>query len=170
MKENSSSWHDPYNFSNLLSLSRRVFLSSPELLRDVRQIAFTIMAKINSIDYFIQQNTSAICPNCKNICCINRHGYYDDIDLFYIIALGLKPPLYRSDIDDEEPCQFLSDKGCSMERSIRPFRCNWYFCEALLLHMEEGPARPYRAFIKTFDEIIHLRSELQSRFTDIIDD
>lgn len=156
------SWHE---FDRDCAVSSCIDWSFPypEIGR-LKDIALVIKTKIEDIDGFIQQNTSEVCPSCEKKCCINRHGYYDNLDILYIMTLGIKPPLHQQGLSDTEPCQFLSDKGCVKERYLRPFRCNWYFCEALLNHMEQGPARPYREFIRVFNEILDLRSELLNRF------
>lgn len=130
----------------------------------LRDIAHAIKARIEDIDPFIQQQTEVVCPVCEERCCINKHGYYDELDEIYIMALGLELPSYRTGLSDTDRCQFLTDRGCSKERYQRPFRCNWYFCRALLNHMENGPSRPYREFIRIFNEILDLRRELLNEF------
>lgn len=129
----------------------------------MKYIAYIIREKIEVIDPFIQEGTAKVCPACNERCCINRHGYYDNLDVLYIRLLGIEPPLYEEGLVDTDPCQFLSEHGCSKPRWFRPFRCNWYFCVALLDYMEKGPARPYREFIKTFNEILDLRCELLNK-------
>jgi len=119
---------------------------------------------IETIDVFIQTHTAEVCPHCRNVCCINRHCYYDYEDLIYIRALGLEPPACKEEVLDTDCCQFLSAAGCTIERSLRPFRCNWYFCGALLKHMEDGAAKPYRQFIREFQKIIELKKTMVDTF------
>ena len=126
--------------------------------------AMLLKNAIEAIDVFIQGHTAEVCPHCRNVCCINRHSYYDYADLIYIQALGLEPPAYKEDVRDTDCCQFLSATGCTIERSLRPFRCNWYFCGALLKSMEDGAAKPYRKFIKEFQKIIELKKTLMDTF------
>lgn len=162
------SWHNREKWDKAI-LFLNVFSEecNGELVH-VKDLARIIRFRIDAIDHFIQQNTSIVCPNCETVCCINRHGYYDYEDLIYIHTLGLKPPVYKEGISDTDPCQFLSQHGCAIERSIRPFRCNWYFCNALLVHIENGPAKPYRSFIKQLDEIVDLRKEMLDEFFRIL--
>lgn len=157
-------WYDHDRDCTVASYIEKVFSSCPWIYRKSEDIARAIKTKIENIDQFIQQNSSEVCPSCENRCCINRHGYYDNLDILYIMALGIKPPIYQQDLSDTDPCQFLSESGCVKERYLRPFRCNWYFCEALLDHMEQGPARPYREFIRVFNDVLYLRSELLKEF------
>jgi len=137
-----------------------------EMIR-VKHYARVLRDEIDGVSDFIQLNTSVVCPACEKVCCINKHGYYDHEDLIYVFALGLEHPVYREGVHDTAPCQFLSEHGCSKERSARPFRCNWYFCDALLVHMEQGPAQPYREFISRFQGIIETRQKMMDEFSRI---
>jgi len=126
--------------------------------------AMLLKNSIETIDAFIQERTAEVCPHCRNVCCINKHGYYDNADLIYIQALGVAPPAYKEDVRDTDCCQFLSAAGCTIERSLRPFRCNWYFCSALLKTMEDGAAKSYRQFIQEFQKVIELKKTVLDTF------
>ncbi|MDI6728592.1 MAG: hypothetical protein QMD44_06665 [Thermodesulfovibrionales bacterium] len=162
------SWHKRNDWDKATTLLKSFSQERNSELAHVKDLARIVRFRIDEIDAFIQQNTSIVCPNCEKVCCVNRHGYYDYEDLIYIYALGLNPPIYKEGVSDTDPCQFLSQHGCTMERAIRPFRCNWYFCNALLKHIEHGPAKPYRMFIKQLDEIVDLRKEMLDDFFRIL--
>lgn len=162
------SWHKRAAWNEVIELLKKFSSEHNKELSYVKDLATIIRFRIDAIDAFIQQNTAIVCPHCENVCCINRHGYYDYEDLIYIHALGLTVPIYKEGVSDTEPCQFLSRYGCTIERSIRPFRCNWYFCNALLAHIENGPAKPYRTFIKKLDEIVNLRKEMLDAFFKVL--
>jgi hypothetical protein len=147
-------------------IERMMHVHRGELIHVVHY-AHMIKEEIDRVSGFIQLNTSVVCPACEKVCCINKHGYYDRQDIIYIFALGLERPVYGEGIHDTAPCQFLSGHGCSRERSARPFRCNWYFCDTLLGHMENGPARPYREFIGRFQGIIETRRKMTDEFSAI---
>jgi hypothetical protein len=133
-------------------------------LNNVIILAQKTKTLIDKIDPFIQNYTSIVCPQCKDVCCINRHSRYDFDDLLYIYALQIREPITYDNINENDPCQFLSSMGCIIERYRRPFRCNWYFCNNLLKVMNEGQARPYRSFISLMNEIIHSRREMVDEF------
>jgi hypothetical protein len=145
-------------------IERMIDVHRGELIHVV-QYARMLKEEIDGISGFIQLNTSVVCPACEKVCCINKHGYYDHEDLIYVFSLGQERPVYGKGIDDTAPCQFLSERGCSRERSVRPFRCNWYFCDTLLGHMEKGPAKPYREFISRFQGIIETRRKMMDEFS-----
>ncbi len=108
-------------------------------LQKVKEFAKNYQIKIEKISPLIENVTQRICPSCKEVCCINKHGYYNFEDLIYLYAVGLEFPNYKFGGEDSEACQFLSHNGCSLNRSLRPSGCNWYFCDALLEYIENMP-------------------------------
>jgi hypothetical protein len=158
------SWHKSDEWSKTVSFLNRLYASFTHEFENTRDTARIVAEKINDIDGFIQKHTAEVCPDCRQVCCINKHGYYDYEDLIYIHALGLTPPVYKEGLKDTEPCQFLSDRGCVIERSVRPFRCNWYFCDALIKNIEVGNARDYRHFSRKIEEIMYIRNDMFTSF------
>jgi hypothetical protein len=119
-----------------------------------------LMNAFDAVSLYIERHTSLVCPSCKNICCINKHGNYDDSDEIFIRALGLGSLEQLYDRMDTEPCRYLQSSGCSLPRYRRPFRCTWYFCEGLLSSMQDDPPREYRAFIRNLENLRLLRQEI----------
>ena len=60
-----------------------IFRNADEKSQKVRKIARRIRIGIEEIDPFVQQATRSVCPKCRDVCCINKHGYYDFEDLVY---------------------------------------------------------------------------------------
>ena len=142
-----------------------IFQNAGPASRKVREPARRIKAGIEKISPFIQQATRTICPECKEVCCINKHGYYDFEDLVYFHALDLEVPRHESGIEDAAPCRFLSAAGCRMERTLRPSGCNWYFCDPLLDHMEK--MHGYAEFDDTLREVAEQWLEMMEEFESI---
>lgn len=140
----------------------KVFRGHLYELDKVRKHAMDIRAGIEKISPFIQTATEIICPSCKNICCISKHGYFNYEDIIYLSALGLKPPAFEAGGEESDPCRFLSESGCSMERSLRPSGCNWYFCDSLLDYMEIAP--DYLYFDNELQDVAHLWIEMVEEF------
>ncbi len=130
--------------------------------------AEAVSAAIETSGRFIERHTSVICPGCRSVCCINRHSYLEPIDMICIYALGESPPLYKTEAGDEEPCQFLGEKGCILQRPLRPHRCNWYFCAQLLEHIQATHAHEYRSFIAGLRQINEKREALLAGFLDAL--
>ena len=142
---------------------RDFFQSNKEDLVRVFELARQIRAKIGIIDTFIQQHTSVVCPECRKVCCVNKHAHYGYDDLIYIQALGLEPHICEQRAD-HEPCQFLAATGCRLDRAVRPSGCNWYFCEALYDSMEKAPGSEYADFDASLQELADLWMELGAEF------
>lgn len=151
------------NWNKKSELLKKI-LQNNEDLGNIKFLAEKIRALIDKIDPYIQENTATVCPSCEKVCCINKHAYYEFEDLIYIYALGQREPSYKKGIKDTDPCQFLTQKGCSIQRHSRPFRCNWYFCGALLKNMEEGNARSYRKIVNLMEEILKTRRDMIEEF------
>jgi hypothetical protein len=102
----------------------------------VRKIAHKIRTGLEKINPFVEASTALICPSCKHVCCIRKHGFYNLEDLIYMFALNKKLPEPFFGGNENDTCQFLTGNGCTIERQFRPSGCNWYFCDSLLEHME----------------------------------
>lgn len=142
-----------------------IFRNSGDSFQQVKEAARRARAGIEKITPFIQQATGTVCPKCDDVCCISKHGYYNFEDLVYMHALGLEAPQHDTGRADSDPCQFLSEKGCNMDRTVRPSGCNWYFCSALLDHMEE--MQGYREFDDALKEVAQLWMNMMEEFTRI---
>lgn len=141
------------------------FYRNGNMLQDVKGFAQKIHDGFEQISPLIQQNTEKICPECRNVCCISKHGYYLFEDLIYLYALGLRPPDCEFGRKETDPCQFLSHNGCSMEQPFRPSGCTWYFCDALLEYMEKRP--DYNEFDALLRDIAELWMGMIEKFIHI---
>jgi hypothetical protein len=150
-------------YCQAVSLLKAIFHNRRERLQKVTAIAQEIRAGIEIISPFIQETTQMVCPGCKEVCCISKHGYYTFEDLVYLCAVGVNPPPHEFGRNDSAPCQYLAETGCSMERSRRPSGCNWYFCDALLDRIETRP--DYRRFDDSLHDIAALWMEMSEEFS-----
>lgn len=152
--------HDTY--SQVILHLEEIFFHHGHKLQRVKDLAQKVKDGIERISPFIEQTTQTVCPDCKDVCCISKHGYYNFEDLVYLYALGLKLPIYEFGRKDTESCQFLSANGCSLKRPFRPSGCNWYFCDSLLNHMEKNP--DYQQFDDLLGDIAELWMEMTDEF------
>jgi hypothetical protein len=157
---------DPVKYNQIVSHIEEVFHAQGYKLQRVKELAQKIKKGIEMISPFIQRSTETVCPGCTNVCCVNKHGYYNYEDLVYIYALGLKIPDYDFVKKDSTPCQFLSEKGCIVDRSVRPSGCNWYFCKPLFDHMERRAE--YGKFDNELRDVAELWLELMSEFEKVL--
>ncbi|MEW6003384.1 MAG: hypothetical protein AB1638_12175 [Nitrospirota bacterium] len=123
------------------------------------KIARVLKNEFEAISPFVERHTSTVCPLCETVCCINKHGHYEKEDLIFLSALGIDVPAGHVERNDSDPCRFLTERGCSLERWMRPFRCTWFFCGPLLNSMDEDK-QEYRKFIKSLQGLISIRQKL----------
>ncbi len=124
-----------------------------------QDIALKIKECFEELSPLIEYFTSEVCPSCQNVCCRHKHSLYDEEDRLFLQALSVEAENNYSP-DPEGPCEFLKETGCVRQRWERPFRCTWYFCDALLQHMPEASAKRYRAMVSILNKIIELRKRL----------
>ena len=135
----------------------------------VRNLAALIAEDIEKLGAFLHRHTAVVCPECSSVCCINRHSYHAFDDIVYIHAIGEKIPLQKPALDDSGPCQFLGKQGCTIARSLRPYRCNWYFCTPLLHHIvEHNSSRHYRFFINLLEQITGKRQRMMEEYAAVV--
>lgn len=123
------------------------------LAEDLKQ-AFALVSP------FIEKHTSIVCPECEKVCCMDKHGRYDENDLLFLGALGVMITPDTHDLKETDPCRFMKDTGCSHERWMRPYRCTFFFCGPLLKSLEDDNAKLYRAFMGYFQHMVSIRQEL----------
>jgi hypothetical protein len=128
-------------------------------MKSPRETAQEAKAAFREVSSFIERHTSALCPSCENVCCIDRHGSYGRDDMLFLRALGEGPQVRAPREKETDPCRFLTTKGCALPRWRRPFRCTWYFCGPLIEAMPREDPRQYREFIKALNRLLALRQE-----------
>jgi hypothetical protein len=153
---------DPLTYNQMILFFEKTFSVHKDALNKVNNLANKIREGIQRMNPFIQQANQSVCPRCKDVCCISKHSYYTHEDFIYLFALGLKPPHIIFGRKDTEPCQYLRENGCSIERLRRPSHCNWYFCDSLLDYMEPQPS--YRDFDETLRDVAELWIEMMEEY------
>ncbi len=133
--------------------------TGPEVISG-RQIALKVRERMEELSPLIEHFTSEVCPECRDVCCKQKHGIPDKEDRHLFFLLNSQPPELDTKRAPDDYCQFLSDRGCILPRWQRPFRCTWYFCETLLRVMPERDPRGYRKMISLLQEVILLRQHL----------
>ncbi|UCH79961.1 MAG: hypothetical protein JSW20_09425 [Nitrospiraceae bacterium] len=127
---------------------------------NTRELALEIKHAFNMVSPFIEKHSARVCPECNNLCCKDKHGRYDKDDVTFLEALGENMLPEFPDRDESGPCRYMAEKGCSIERYVRPFRCTHFFCDPLLKSLENDNAKLYRAFVEYFQHLISIRQRL----------
>jgi hypothetical protein len=109
----------------------------------------------------IEEYTAIACPVCNDVCCRQKHGLYKEKDILYLQALGTDVPDRDRTRQVEGPCESMGQAGCAQPRWLRPFKCTWYFCDPLLVALQEGPQKKARKLSAMMQEMIELYGELK---------
>ncbi len=127
---------------------------------DIKDLAHELKETLNTISPFIETHTALVCPECKKVCCADKHGRYSSGDIIYLNALETDIPPQPVDREETASCRYITDTGCSLQRWMRPYRCTLFFCTALMNSIERGDPNIYRAFNGYFQHLISLREQL----------
>ena len=109
----------------------------------------------------IEEYTAAVCPDCTEVCCRQKHGMYREGDIRYLRVLGEEVPLRDTTRPLEGPCEAMGPYGCIQPRWMRPFKCTWYFCEPLLAALNSSPPKNVRRLSALLQEMSDLYCELR---------
>ena len=131
-----------------------------------RELALEIRETFHLVSPFIEKHTLLVCPDCEKVCCADKHGRYDSDDLLFLNSLGVESSQNGPECNEEGSCRYIMEKGCSLQRWMRPFRCTFFFCDVLLKSIEDDNAKLYRAFTGYFQHLVSLRQRLLGQETD----
>jgi hypothetical protein len=104
----------------------------------------------------IEDYTRKVCPDCTDICCKQKHGIYQERDIWYLQGLGIVVPQRNEERPLDGPCEMMGERGCVQPRWMRPFKCTWYFCEPLLAALNEDSQRKARRLCAMLQEMADL--------------
>jgi hypothetical protein len=138
-----------------------------EAFARVREKGKAYMKAFERLDGLVQYYAAKVCPYCGTVCCINRHGLPEFVDVAGMLAMGLQIPKYDLEINDSTVCQFIGSNGCVLPRIQRPYRCTRYFCEPLMVQIEIGPPADYRRFIIDVEGLAAARGDVLEAFLEV---
>ena len=145
-----------------------IFRAHPAAFSGVRRSALAARELIETLSRGIEHHTAKVCMECTSVCCINRHSRHDGSDVIFLTALGLDVPEYDPGTKETSPCRFLGSRGCILKRSLRPYRCTWFFCALLLDHIIRTTDPPaYRRFMRSLQEITEKRTSMIDEFQEL---
>ncbi|MBW1988325.1 MAG: hypothetical protein JRI97_02145 [Deltaproteobacteria bacterium] len=109
------------------SIAATIRKSAPDMARAL-SLARTIQDNLDSLARPMDDLCAATCPWCPEPCCHTAVVWLDFPDLLFIHLAGHKPPPRQLRETTSGPCGYLSPKGCTLPRTLRPWVCTWYLC------------------------------------------
>lgn len=161
-------WSDTDQWDQVgLSFSRVEDVHSKKCEK-MSEVASDICEQYESISETVTRACSNTCPDCNDICCIRATIWFDFQDLLYLYFWKGRLPhtqIFKTALPGQRAaCCHLSETGCSLARSERPFVCTWYFCPSQNAYLERFSKDGLKKIETSLIRIKGLRQELEDLF------
>jgi len=147
---------------------KRIHSLYRDKLGPVIEMAGKIRQNYEHLSVPIEELCSHTCVTCGDICCIRATIWFDLKDLLYLyFGLNVFPDaqiVKRNQGDQKTGCCHFSKKGCTLERTERPFVCTWYFCPEQGDYLNRYYPEKRQAIDRRLIEIKTLRNEMEAAF------
>ncbi len=134
-------------------------------------IAKKIQKNYEIISEPMESLCACTCVNCEDICCMRATIWFDFKDLLYIyFATGKLPESQIKKItlkNQIKKCACLTQKGCILSRTERPFVCTWYLCPTQKEYLKQYYPNRLLDFEQTLLKIKELRNRMEEEFVSI---
>jgi hypothetical protein len=150
----------PHAWRHLNAALEAWFRGRPDIWSQARRLAEGILDLIRWLDPFFERYERECYPRCADPCCTARQVFFDRADLLFFHALPTAVPEAQTRALENEPCRYLTSRGCALPRFTRPHVCNWFLCDLQYRCLTREPARIQRAFTKKLEELRHHRLTL----------
>jgi hypothetical protein len=124
-----------------------------------------ITERIQWLDGYMTRYCELTCPSCEDPCCGGRMVFYNRTDLLLstLSASDTYPPGQTRERPDHS-CRYLEQDGCRLSRTVRPYVCVWFLCDAQMDLLQDEPALFQRHFVRVLGEIRTLRLRLETLY------
>ena len=137
-------------------------------LKASRQSARETRIRLESIFSSLDDLCLMTCPRCPDVCCLSASPWYDLRDLIFLHLNQLSIPLTQPISGFKETCCYLSHKGCTLPRIIRPWICTWYLCPAQTANLKKRSINRWQALSRVLGNIKARRKKMEDEFIRII--
>jgi hypothetical protein len=127
-------------------------------------LARRVAEGIRSLDPTMSRYCELTCPQCEDPCCTGHEVFFNQADLLYLAAMQGDAPPGQTRTRATDPCRYLEPGGCALARSLRPYVCVWFLCDAQMQCFREETAGFQRQFIRTLQEIRSSRLRLERAY------
>ncbi len=143
---------------------RHAMTLDTKLARQIHHMSKCLKGTYTALEPYFRRYIEKVCKECENPCCVNRHGFPDFEDLIIFCALGECFGPFDCTQEDTEPCQFLGEKGCTLQRCERSYRCTWYFCDKVFDRFEAEDQKAFARFERLMDQLCQQRIDIIKSF------
>jgi len=133
-------------------------------IKPAARIAAVIRQELELIFPLLDTVCRLTCPWCPDPCCIVTKVWYDFIDLIFLHLIEVPLPPGPLAFRPEDPCRYLSSKGCQLSRLIRPWGCIQYTCPTQRKNLHRYRPDDERQIDLAFNKIRDRRSQLETEF------
>lgn len=150
----------PHAWRDLNAALEAWFRRRHEIWSQAHRLAEGIFDLIRWLDPFFERYERESYPRCADPCCTARQVFFDRADLLFFHALPTAVPEAQTRALENEPCRYLTPRGCALPRLTRPHVCNWFLCDLHYQCFTREPARIQRVFIGHLEDLRHHRLRL----------
>ncbi|HOV86852.1 MAG TPA: hypothetical protein PLM79_10850 [Syntrophobacteraceae bacterium] len=132
--------------------------------RQVQARVLGIRQGLNCLDAMMSRYCELTCGSCPDRCCHGKNIFYNRADLLFLASSGLDLPPGQTRARHGEPCRYLGERGCDLDRARRPYVCVWFLCEPQVKLFRQEPPHFQRQALKWMESIRRSRLEIESLF------
>ncbi len=161
-------WSSARDWYQVIYSIKRIHTLYREKLGPLSDMAIKIRQHYEDLSVPIEKLCSHTCVTCGDICCVRATIWFDLKDLLYLyFGLNVFPDaqiVKRNQGDQKTGCCHFSKKGCTLERTERPFVCTWYFCPEQGEYLNRHSPELRQTIDRHLLEIKRLRNEMEAEF------
>ena len=161
-------WQMAEDWNQVLLSFKAVENKGRDKLTELFCIAKKIQKNYEIISEPMESLCASTCVNCEDICCMRATIWFDFKDLLYIyFSTGKLPESQIKKItmkNQVRTCGCLTQKGCLLPRTERPFACTWYLCPTQKEYLRQHYPKSLLNFEQTLLNIKGLRNKIEEEF------
>lgn len=161
-------WQTAEDWNQVLLSFKAVENKGKDKLTALSGIAKKIQKNYEIISEPMESLCACTCVNCEDICCMRATVWFDFKDLLYIyFATGKLPESQIKKItlkNQIRTCGCLTQQGCILSRTERPFVCTWYLCPTQKEYLKQYYPERLLDFEQTLLNIKELRNKIEEEF------
>lgn len=129
-----------------------------------KRLASAIAEKIRWLDPIMNRYCFLTCHECEDRCCHATEIYFNRADMLYLTLLDSEIPQGQTRCIQSAPCRYLTPDGCMLSRTVRPYVCVWFICEAQMDIFQAESAAFQRRFLAETGKLREHRLALEGLY------